>query len=175
MAASDHEWHAMLNEKIAPVQNDIKQNRSRDPPRSREAVSVLKCPTCKPPRDATQKGKDLVRPLHATRVTKETGQKQTLARKRTNETTKRISREFVPEKREEGGKQSLKSINSVPCWWCDASGHHIRAHRISSRVRRRKAARSSLGAGRKMADWPGPRSQASTEDRYHRFHRTALR
>jgi hypothetical protein len=40
VAASSHEWHAMLNEEMpAVVQCDIKQNKSECPARCREAIS----------------------------------------------------------------------------------------------------------------------------------------
>ena len=41
VTASNHEWHATLNQEIATVPNDIKQNHRVCPPRSREAGILL--------------------------------------------------------------------------------------------------------------------------------------
>lgn len=85
VAASSHEWHAMLNEEMsAVVQCDIKQNESECPARCREAISFFKCPTCKPPRDANRKRKGPGPAAVMQRKTKEM-QNQTLAKKTDND------------------------------------------------------------------------------------------
>lgn len=112
VTASNHEWQAMLNEEMPAVQYDIKQNRVC-PPRSREAVPFLsvKCPTCKPPRDAARKktwsGRCMQRKSH-----KRKWGRKTLAKKQ--KTRKRISKEkFIREKRVES-LGAIAKIDETP-------------------------------------------------------------
>lgn len=152
-----------LNEEGAAVQYDIKQNSRVFLPRiAVRLYPVLKCPTCKPPRDATQRKRAGVA---AACKNHKGDRRQTLA-KTTDDRHKEsgYQRKFVREK-------SRKRLEDR---WFDETPSHAWymmlyitfVHIASSRVGRRKAVRSNLGAVKEgEEDWPGPAlPRALTED-----------
>lgn len=139
------------------------------PPRSREAVSVfLKCPTCKPPRDANLRK----RPGPAAACKKKhKGNPRKIRRSLKQQTIlKRISKEiYTREESRKRSKQSLISMKRRPMLWYDVVViHHFMhiAYRLVSDIERLCASTLVRIVGKVEGTGQVRASQALTGERY---------